>query len=177
MQRSKGHNSMLDIMIHILASVFLFMNSAGGDEISNSETDGLPWLTYEEALQVAAEEDGDIMLFMEADWCSVCKRMKREVFSQAEVQQAVDAGFSPVLINIDSKEQLRFKGKATTKMDFSKNIGVQATPTFIFLNHDEEVIGSIPGFLNSSDFISLLDYVKSDSYHKESFEDFLKTYK
>jgi protein disulfide-isomerase len=153
------------------------MNSAGEDEKSRSETDGLPWLTYEEALQVAEKEDGDIMLFMEADWCSVCKRMKREVFSQAEVQKAIDAGFSPVLINIDSKEELRFKGEATTKMDFSKRIEVQATPTFIFLNHEEEVIGSIRGFLNSSDFIGLLDYVRSDSYHKKTFEDFLKTYK
>lgn len=176
MQKSQETSRMLNIMIHTLASVLLFINTTGGEEISKSETDGLPWLTYEEALQVASEEESDIMLFMEADWCSICKRMKREVFSQRQVQRAVEAGFAPVLINIDSKEELRFKGEPTTKMDFSKSIGVQATPTFIFLNHEEEVIGSIPGFLNSSDFIGLLDYVKTDSYHKESFEDFLKTY-
>lgn len=41
------------------------------------------------------------MIFFTADWCSPCRIMKRQVFADHEVMEAINSNVVPVEIDID----------------------------------------------------------------------------
>ena len=42
-----------------------------------------------------------MVFFLTAKWCSPCRVMKRKVWADEEVTQKVNAGFVPVLLDVD----------------------------------------------------------------------------
>lgn len=61
-----------------------------------------------------------------------------------------------------------------SQIEFSKNMKLYATPTFIFLNHDESVIGNKPGFIDTKELADLLRYVHTDAYLTQSYQEFIE---
>lgn len=144
--------------------------SANAQEINNESN--IDWLSYNEAKKLAYNNEKKMMLFMEADWCSVCKRMKREVFPDKEIQYLLNENFYIVTIDIESDKKMVFQKENITQKAFSKQMNLFATPTFIFLDFDESVIGSNPGFMDENELIQLLEFIYSDAYKSKSFADF-----
>ena len=124
------------------------------------------WISYAEAAKQA--EAKKLMIFLEAEWCMVCKRMHREVFTNDEVFSLINRGFYLVRMDIESVAMIPVKGKMISKKESSKSIGIYGTPTILFLNSKEEVIGNFVGYSDAEDMISLLTYITSDAYLTES---------
>lgn len=130
------------------------------------------WISYAEAAKQAEAETKKLMIFLEAEWCMVCKRMHREVFTNDEVFSLINRDFYPVKMDIESDAIIPVKGKMISKKEFSKSIGIYGTPTLLFLNSKEEVIGNFVGYSDAEDMISLLTYITSDAYLTESLESY-----
>ncbi|MEX0722173.1 MAG: thioredoxin fold domain-containing protein [Balneolaceae bacterium] len=130
------------------------------------------WYSLEEAQILAAEDGKKILIYAEAVWCPYCKRMKSEVFTLDEVQQVTQAHFYPVKIDIESEDSLAFRGQEMTEMEFSQGMQVTGTPTFIFFDHDGEIIAAQPGFIPADMYTEILRYVGTDAYLEQSFEEF-----
>ncbi|MEX0843962.1 MAG: thioredoxin fold domain-containing protein [Balneolaceae bacterium] len=161
------------IKIVVITCVFLFIQSITNSLIAQSDLGiGLEWHEYEEAVELAEKNEKTIMLFMEADWCSVCKRMKREVFPDKEIQYLLNENFYIVSIDIESGKNMLYQQENITQKAFSKQMNLFATPTFIFLDFDETVIGSKPGFMDKNELKQLLEFIYSDAYKSKSFADF-----
>lgn len=111
---------------------------------------------------------------MEADWCGICKRMKREVFPDQNVQNILSNHFYPVRIDIESKEKVMFGEQYISKMELSKTLGVHGTPTIIFLEEDFSVIGNNVGFLDTEKTIDLLTFIKDEQYRNSSFDAYMQ---
>jgi thioredoxin-related protein len=131
------------------------------------------WGSYAEAAELAEDEQKKVMIFLEAEWCTVCKRMHREVFTNEEIISLLNNDFYSVRIDIESDERISVREKMITKKEFSKSVGIYGTPTILFLNSEEEVIGNYVGFLDVIDMIRLLNYIESDAYLTESLESYL----
>lgn len=130
----------------------------------------IDWIDYENAATLAKNNNQKILLFMEADWCSVCKRMKREVFPDEQIQTLINDYFLPVRIDIESENKIVFDGKETTKKKLSKDLGVYATPTIILLEENESVIGNNIGFSDVNDFKRLLTFIYKEEYLHSEFK-------
>lgn len=160
----------LKIISQTLIAGFLMLSSA--EIFAQSEDKDIEWVSLEEAVSMAEEEPKKIMLFMEADWCTLCKKMKREVFPKSEVRGAINNSFYAVRIDIESGDLIRFKGKEWTKKELSQDLGLYATPTFIFLESDQSVIGNKPGYMDQDEFLRLLTFISDEAYLESGFENF-----
>ena len=52
---------------------------------------------------------------------------------------------------------------------------VSGLPTHMFLSEKGEIIGTQPGYMEAGKFLSLLKYVKTDSYKTMKLQDFMQS--
>ena len=112
------------------------------------------------------------MLFLEAEWCIVCKRMHREVFTNREVTSLINNDFYAVKMDIESEEMIPVNGEMISKKEYSKSIGIYGTPTILFIDSNDDVIGNFVGYVDEKGMVILLNFIKSDAYLTESLESY-----
>jgi len=153
------------IIFLILALPFVY-------EVKAQPTDenGVNWISYADAIKQAEEKK--VMVFLEAEWCVVCKRMHKEVFTDNEVFSLINRDFFAVKMDIESQDRIPVNGNMVSKMEYSKSIGIYGTPTILFLDRNEDIIGNFVGYSDSGEMVTLLTYIVSDAYLTESLEEY-----
>ena len=84
----------------------------------------------ETALATARTQQRPVLVVFGAEWCPPCRAMKREVWPDAEVSQAVEANFVPVYIDIDDQQ----------RRSISARYGISSIPSVLILNHAGDVL-------------------------------------
>ncbi|CAA6800022.1 MAG: Unknown protein [uncultured Sulfurovum sp.] len=100
-------------------------------------------MTYQQALSISQQNSKPIMLKLTADNCKYCIKMDKEVLADAEVQTFISKHFIAVSVDVD-KDKIPLGMKQTM------------TPTFVFINKNEEIVSKLPGAWNKKDFMDLL---------------------
>jgi len=104
---------------------------------------------YATAQQQADESNKPIILFFTGKWFSPCQIMKRQVWADDQVTNAVNAKFIPVTIDVDNP------AAATTLNRFF----VGATPTTIITDPKGNVLHQQQGGMSKAQFLELLEKV------------------
>ena len=86
------------------------------------------------------------LLFFTGKWCSPCRIMRREVFTDKEVTKAITLKVTPVMINIDDPNT---KGLINHYM-------VNTTPTTIITDAEGKVIDKVVGKIEKKKFLEML---------------------
>ncbi|MBD3617585.1 MAG: thioredoxin fold domain-containing protein [Gracilimonas sp.] len=141
---------------------------------SQDRPDMFEWHELGEAQKLAAENDKKVLVYANARWCTYCKKMEKEVFSQKSVQDLTNQHFYIVWIDIESDRKLTFRGKEMTEMEFSRGMRITGTPTFIFIDSEGEIIAGQPGFIPEDMYSQILKFVGKDAYLDQSFEEFIE---
>lgn len=102
---------------------------------------------YGEAQQLAGESGRPIILFFTGEWCVPCRVMKRSVWADEVVREAVNAAFVPVTIDVGDPA-------ATVVVD---RYGVRATPHTIITDAQGNVLDQAAGGIDKSGFLALLE--------------------
>lgn len=128
---------------------------------SNSDNTGIKWYGYDEGMAAGKKEGKKILINFYADWCTYCKKMDRETFSNSNVATYMNENFIAIKLNSDIEKQL------------SKEFRVGGLPTTIFIDPNGEKIMVLPGYLDRAMFLSCLEYIQSDSYREMPFKKFM----
>lgn len=136
----------------------------------------IDWLSLEEAQSKASEDGKKVLLFSEAEWCSYCQKMYKEVFPRQAVVDSMQKYFYPVRIDIESNARIEFNGKGYTEQSFARKLRALRTPTTIFVDAEGSIIGTQPGFLPAEIFNKLLVYVGNDLYGNLPFKEYLSNH-
>lgn len=149
-----------------LVSIFIFTFIQPQISASNTDhpVDNINWLTLTEAQKKSAIDGKPLFIFVEAEWCGICKRMMNSVFPHPTVTEILTDNFHPVLIDLDSGEPVLFNEEVLTERNFARNMKVQQTPTTIFIDKNGDVLGSQPGFMDTEELKKLLQYVLSEQF-------------
>lgn len=131
------------------------------------------WVTIEEAVAQAEKDGKYILIDFYTDWCSYCKKMDKEVYTNKIVQDVLDKNFLSVKINAESKDMITFKEHNLSQSDFAYALKVSSYPTTAFLTPKAEIITTLPGYLPADKFSPILEYIGSGDWEKMSFEDYL----
>ncbi|HFU77153.1 MAG TPA: DUF255 domain-containing protein [Epsilonproteobacteria bacterium] len=102
------------------------------------------------ALRRAKKENKLIMIEAMTSTCHFCRKMEREVMIEKEVVAAIEKDFIPVAIDI-------------YKHTLPLGIKVDVTPSFIFIDREQNIILNVPGAWGKEDFLDLLKEAKSKS--------------
>lgn len=132
--------------------------------------------TMAEAQELAAKEHKIIFMDAYTSWCGPCKRMARDVFSDAEVGKFFNKHFINIKVDMEKGEGPRLAGKYR----------VNSYPTLLFLDEKGDVVHAAKGGRPSDQFLGLGKIAlgkndKSADYTKEYEEgkrdpDFLRAY-
>jgi len=159
------------ILLIITFSLFT-ITVFGQDDIQPDPQKMFDWKPMKEAQKLAADNNKKVLIYGNARWCTYCKKMEKEVFSLEEVQRKTSEHFYPVWLDIESQDSLSFRGTTMTQQQLSRGFRISGTPTFIFLDSEGEVIAGQPGFIPEEMYLNILEFVGTDAYLDQSFEDF-----
>lgn len=136
--------ALIAVVIGTQWRIFAGFTSGGGDAEAG---DGIAWRTdYEAALAESAETGRPVLADFTADWCPPCRMMKRETWPDARVRAAVEAGYIPLLLDIDEPAAAAV----------AQRYGVTAIPTLAVLDSDGQVLRGVTGFIDAERMLSLL---------------------
>ena len=101
--------------------------------------------SWEEALEVAEQQDKLIFVDAYASWCGPCKRMSQNVFPLEEVGEVFNSNFINVKLDMEKPEALEFR----------RNHSVSAYPTLFFVNGKNEEVHKAVGGKSGPQLIQL----------------------
>ena len=116
---------------------------------------------WKEALELAEKEDKLVFVDAYAKWCGPCKRMAKNVFTQAEVGDFYNKNFINLKLDMEESDGRTFGAKYP----------VSAYPTLLFLNGKGELVKKVTGGQQADGLISIGEaamkgYDRSGEYAK-----------
>ena len=123
----------------LAATLLVFVLATAACQLSEPD-----WFTgdFEAAAAVAAASETLVVMDFYTDWCTWCKRLDQDTFSDAAVQAEL-AGFVAMKVNAEKG------GRA-----LAKRFKINSYPTVVFTNSAGVEVDRIVGYLPPDGFIS-----------------------
>jgi thiol:disulfide interchange protein DsbD len=108
---------------------------------------------FEQALQLAKQQQRPILIDVYADWCTACQPIENEVLPRADVQQAL-THFSLIKLDLSNNDP--------SQAEILKQHEILGPPTMLFLNQQAQELRQLrlTGTFNAQKFIQQLEQVK-----------------
>lgn len=174
------------IMGVVVSCLFLTLSSFrfSGGLPAEGPSEGITWLTFEQAVELNKKQPKKMFFDIYTDWCTWCKRMDASTFKDPEVVKWMNQHFYAVKFNAEQKADVAYKGhtlkfqaaggRGYHELAFSLLDGRLGYPSFVYLDENENRITISPGYKNADTLLKELRYVSGNHYQTLSFEEFLK---
>jgi thioredoxin-related protein len=128
------------------------------------DTQWLEQPSYDDLLKKAKTQDKYVLVDFYTVWCSPCKRMDKETYTDADVVAFLQ-GMIPV----------KYDSEKGAGIGVSKEFRVNSWPTTVLIGPDGKEIGRHIGYLDAKDFLQLMgDYRKgigTIAYYEKKLEE------
>lgn len=121
----------------------------------------IKWYSYQSGMKKINDENKKGFLHFYTDWCTYCKLMNRQTFTDDAVVAFLNQNFVPIRVNAEKQREV------------AKKYGVSKFPNSWFIAEDKSEIGERPGFISADILLKMLKYVDTDSFQEMSFKDFV----
>ncbi len=179
--RQKKGAQALNLLFGLWAAWWLL---AGLDEAVAAENDSYPeqpawfkqsFLDLREDVAEAAAAGKRVLLYFHQDGCPYCARLIRENFGDPRLADKTRRHFDVIAINIwGDREVTDLEGRETTEKAFARSLGVQYTPTLIFLDEQGRPVARLNGYYPPDKFEIVLDYVAGHHEKEQSLADYYR---
>ncbi len=137
-----------------------------GSELKAGET--IRWYSLTEGLDTARKNNKGIFIFFYTDWCVYCKKMDRDVFSDADVIAFMNKNFINIRVNADKdSSSVTIMGRPMTVSQIMNANGVEGYPGLVFWDKKQQPITTIPGYIEKKIFMPVVKYMASECYLKK----------
>jgi thioredoxin-related protein len=136
---------------------------------------GPAWRSWDAGMHEAAASGRPVLVDVYTDWCGWCRRMDRDVYARADVQEYLSRRFVTVKLDAESDANARYQGRVYSSRSLAAAFGVTGYPTTLFFGAKGTYLGRFPGYWPSQDFLLLLRFVGEGRAERgERLEDFLR---
>ena len=142
----------------ILATFFLLSLSMG---IGRAASGDIRWYSFKEGTTQQEKIRKKVFLHFWAQWCSSCKKMNKNTFTDRSVIAYLNKHF--ISIKVDSDKDKALAGQ----------FGVRGIPDNWFIAEDSQPLSNLPGYIPPKMFLTVLKFIHTDSYKKMSFTKFM----
>ncbi len=137
----------------------------------------IEWMSFDEALKKSKVEPRKIFVDVYTEFCSYCKKMDKETFSNQYIAKYLNENFYPVKLNAQQRNDIQFKNKVyhfvnrggqNSYHQLAAEImnGRLSYPTIVFMDENAEVIQAIPGYRGAFEFELFITYFGEDQHKK-----------
>ncbi len=134
---------------------------------------GWEFLSFDEALEVAARDQRPVFLYFGRHGCPSCERTNRESFTDQRVIDAFNARYVLAYVDSESGSRLRLPwGERITEMELGIKLKVYGTPFFYFMEPDGQAIMRAPGYQSAEEFLLYDRFVSGGHYREQSLAQF-----
>lgn len=133
-------------------------------------TNKVKWYSYNEGIKKASLEKKPLVIDFYTDWCTYCKKMEAETYSEKKVSSYLNEKFVTIKVNAESKKKIKFDGKEMTEQELAMGFGVNSYPTVFFMENEKNTIGTAPGYIEAPQFYAISTYVGSNAYKTMTLE-------
>jgi thioredoxin-related protein len=152
---------------------------AGAQDVSPHAIDIPPWFTetfldFREDVAEATRAGRRVLVYFGQDGCPYCKQLMVTNFSQRTIVDKTRKNFVAVALNLwGDREVTWIDGRAMTEKGLARHLGVQFTPTLLFLDEKGEVVVRLNGYYPPHRFERVLDYVAARLERSQSLAEYL----
>lgn len=169
------------VLVSLLVIIFFFglksyfkIDEQNAEAVEEARPFAINWLSYTEGLALAENENKYVLIYFYTDWCSWCKKMDKEVFSDKEIIETMSQNFVSIRINTEAESKVVENGKEITERELAKLYQVSGVPAIWFLESDRKRIAPLPGYVPPQQFKIVLNYIGEGWYKSISFEEYLE---
>lgn len=140
---------------------------ASGCGETESKEDPVQWLSIEEGLEAARQQEKHIVIDFYTSWCKWCEVMDEQTFSHRDVSEYLKDNFICVRVNAeDKKNRFNYKRQRFSPFELAREFGVRGYPSLAYLKSDGDLIGVVPGFVPPDKYMRILEYFNEELYTK-----------
>ena len=144
------------------------------------------WMTFEEAVKLNETNPKKIFIDVYTDWCGWCTKMDQTTFTDKNVVAYMNENFYAVKFNAEQAEPIEFSGytftnknpngvrKGTHELAQALLQGKMSYPSYVFMNENNQLITTVPGYIEAYNFLYILKYFGSDAFKTQSWEEYFK---
>ncbi len=139
-----------------------------------------PWfqetfLDFREDVREAAKQGKRLMIYFGQDGCPYCRELMRVNFSQKDIVDKTRASFVAVAVNMWGDREVTWTdGKRLSEKTLAARLGIQFTPTLLFLDEKGGVALRVNGYYPPHQLRVALDYVAGKEERKTPFAAYLQ---
>jgi thioredoxin-related protein len=148
----------------------------------------IKWYDFEDAVALSQKKPKKIFIDMYTDWCGWCKKMDASTFTNPVIVEYMNQHFYAVKFNAERKDTVSFQGKSyynsnpegsrsSHQLAIQLLAGRMSYPTYIFMDETQGTITTVPGYRKAPEFEAILNYIGSDAYKTQKWEEFTAGFK
>lgn len=141
------------------------------ENLNRAESAEINWLSFEELDEKIDQEPKKVLIYFTTSWCTFCRKMDKEVFTNNQVIKVINQEFYAVKFDAESEKEVIFDGVTFRNSSpknsrhrgihelailLAQNHGQFAPPTFIVLDENFEVTSRYFEYLYSRRLIEVL---------------------
>lgn len=165
--------------------VFAILVSSQLQNVKPESKQKIQWISIEDAAVKAKSYPKPIIIDLYANWCYWCKVMDKKTYNNSKVVEYINDHFYPVKLDAESKETVQWRDQ---QFDFNKQVNLNdftlyvtngdlSFPTTVIYPSPSEAPATVPGFMSPDEIEPILKYFGEGNYKKQTFQEFLKTFK
>jgi len=169
-----------------MKKLFLILLLAAPALLITAQTVDVKWYSIEEAAALAKTDPRPLFVDAYTDWCGWCKKLDKDTFSHPVIAEILNTKYYAVKFDAEGKEPVTFQGRKfvndgslgkTHQLAYALLQGQLGYPTVVFLTATSELITPVSGFKTPVQIEPMLIYFAGTSWQKQSYEEFMKTFK
>lgn len=157
--------------IIVLITAFLF--SIASAQSTGATAKHLEWKSFNTGMAEAKKSGKKILVDVYTDWCSWCKKMDANTYSDKKIKEYLSKYYVLIKLNPEKDGAVAYDGKNIPAAEFSQGMGVDGYPATLFLQSDGKPITLLPGYADADMFIHVISFIGENHYQKKKFADYL----
>ncbi len=136
--------------------------------------EGYPFLSLTKAMALSASEQKPMFLYFGRYGCTTCRKMHKEVFSDALLNKQFSNKFVLAYVDTESGNRIRLpNGERTTEMQFAARNRILGTPTFIYFSAAQKPLFKKAGFQTIEQMSLYNEFVVDEHFNNSRLKDFM----